>query len=48
MKTILSSTQLYAFNSYVASGENFGRSIEYTLNGIKYRQSLTEGFYGFH
>ena len=46
MKTILPSNQLYAYNSYVATGDNFGRSIEYTLNGIKYRQSLTEGFYG--
>ena len=46
MKTILPSTQLYAFNSYIAIGNNFGRSIEYTLNGVKYRQSLTEGFYG--
>ena len=46
MKTILPSTQLYAFNSYIAMGNNFGRSIEYTLNGVKYRQSLTEGFYG--
>tara|TARA_Y100001973_G_C5170732_1_gene318876 strand:- start:616 stop:1161 length:546 start_codon:yes stop_codon:yes gene_type:complete len=46
MKTILPSTQLYAFNSHIATGDNFGRSIEYTLNGIKYRQSLTEGFYG--
>ena len=46
MKTILPSNQLYAYNSYVATGNNFGRSIEYTLNGVKYRQSLTEGFYG--
>jgi hypothetical protein len=46
MKIILPSTQLYAFNSYVAHGENFGQSIEFTVNDIKYRQSLTEGFYG--
>jgi len=46
IKTILPKKQLYAFNSYIAKGDNFGQSIEYTLNGIKYRQSLTEGFYG--
>ena len=46
MKSILPSTQLYAFNSYVATGINFGQSIEFILNDVKYRQSLTEGFYG--
>ena len=46
MKTILPSTQLYSFNAYVAIGDNFDQSIEFTLNSVKYRQSLTRGFYG--
>ena len=47
MKIILPSTQLYAFNSGVAYGDNFGESIEYTLNDTKYRQILTKGFYPY-
>tara|TARA_R100000008_G_scaffold82720_1_gene67280 strand:+ start:1153 stop:1704 length:552 start_codon:yes stop_codon:yes gene_type:complete len=47
MSNILPSDQLYAFNSHVACGDNFGESIEYTLSGVKYRQGLTRGFYPY-
>ena len=46
MKTILPLTQLYAHNADKASGETFNYAIDFTLNGIEYRQGLTKGFYG--
>tara|TARA_A100001201_G_scaffold136833_1_gene126173 strand:+ start:16 stop:567 length:552 start_codon:yes stop_codon:yes gene_type:complete len=47
MSNILPSNQLYAFNACIATGDNFGESIEYSLNGTKYRQFLTKGFYPY-
>ena len=47
MSNILPSNQLYAFNACIATGDNFGESIEYTLSGTKYRQFLTKGFYPY-
>ena len=47
MNNILPSDQLYAFNACIASGDNFGESIEYSLNSTKYRQFLTKGFYPY-
>ena len=47
MSNILPSDQLYAFNACVATGDNFGESIEYILSGTKYRQFLTKGFYPY-
>ena len=46
MKTILPLTQLYAHNADKAYGETFNYAIDFTLNGIEYRQGLTKGFYG--
>ena len=46
MKTILPLTQWYAHNADKTSGETFNYAIDFTLNGIKYRQGLKKGFYG--
>ena len=46
MKTILPSTQWYSYNADKAYGETFNYAIDFTLNGIEYRQGLTKGFYG--
>ena len=46
MKTIFSSAQWYAYNADKAYGETFKYAIDFTLNGVEYRQGLTKGFYG--
>jgi len=47
MSNILPLNQLYAFNACIATGDNFGESVEYILSGTKYRQFLTKGFYPY-
>ena len=46
MKTILPLTQWYAHNADKAYGETFNYAIDFTLNGVKYRQGLKKEFYG--
>ena len=46
MKTLFSSTQWYGMNVTPASGDVYNYAIDFTLNGVNYRQHLTRGFYG--
>ena len=46
MKTILPSTQLYAYNACKSYEKTFNYAIKFTLNNIEYGQTLTKGFHG--
>ena len=46
MKNILPTEQWYAYNADLSHGETFEYAIDFVLNGIKYRQGITKGFYG--